>query len=120
VHEACHTAFDDTLNRAADWEDAQKADTGTFISTYARDYPQREDVAESFLCYLAVRYRSDRISDADGKKILEAIPERIAYFDAQPLTQSIHPTVQRQAADGRSSHRGAKRRVLVLEQRRQG
>jgi F5/8 type C domain len=91
VHEACHTAFDDTLNSNADWIAAQEADKGSFISKYARDYPQREDVAESFLCYLAVRYRSDRISKADADKILEAIPWRIAYFDAQPLMQSIHP-----------------------------
>lgn len=90
-HEACHTAFDETLNSAVDWIAAQNADKGTFISTYARDYPKREDVAESFLCYLAARYRSARISDANGETILEAIPNRIAYFDAQPSMQSIHP-----------------------------
>jgi F5/8 type C domain len=89
LHEACHTAFDETLNSARDWSAAQKAEEGSFISTYARDYPQREDVAESFLCYLAVRYRSARISKADADKILEAIPNRIAYFDALPL--DMHP-----------------------------
>jgi hypothetical protein len=47
--------------------------------------PQREDVAESFLCYLAVRYRPARISKADADKILGTIPNRIAYFDALPL-----------------------------------
>jgi len=90
VHEACHTSLDEAHHSAADWIAAQKADDA-FISTYARDNPSREDVAESFLCYLAVRYRSARISDADGEKILGAIPNRIAYFDAQPLMQSIHP-----------------------------
>jgi hypothetical protein len=51
----------------------------------ARKNPQREDVAESFLCYLAVRYRPDRISEADADKILGTIPNRIAYFDVLPL-----------------------------------
>jgi hypothetical protein len=87
VHEACHTSLE-ADNFAADWIAAQQAD-GTFISTYARDNPQREDVAESFLCYLALRYRSARISEADADKILRAIPNRIAYFDAQPL--AMHP-----------------------------
>jgi hypothetical protein len=93
VHEACHTSLDQAHHNAEEWIAAQKADKeadkGGFISTYARDYPQGEDIAESFLCYLAVRYRSDRISDADGEKILEAIPNRIAYFDALPL--EMHP-----------------------------
>jgi hypothetical protein len=34
-----------------------------------------------FLCWLAVRYRSDRISAADRNKIEGTIPNRIAYFD---------------------------------------
>jgi hypothetical protein len=83
VHEACHTSLE-ADNSAAGWIAAQEADKG-FISTYARDNPQTEDVAESFLCYLAVRYRSARLSKVDAGKILEAIPNRIAYFDAQPL-----------------------------------
>jgi len=41
----------------------------------------REDIAESFLPYLAVRYRSDRISHALADRISEAMPNRIAYFD---------------------------------------
>src|SRR5262249_793644 len=67
VHEACHASLDEKHCKAEDWIAAQKADDA-FISTYARDNPQTEDVAESFLCYLAVRYsarpkdRPDRIS----------------------------------------------------------
>ena len=47
-----------------------------------RDNPTREDVAESFLPYLAVRYRRDRL-DATASAIEQTIPNRIAYFDAQ-------------------------------------
>jgi hypothetical protein len=39
-------------------------------------------VAESFLPYLAVRYRRDRL-DATASAIEQTIPNRIAYFDAQ-------------------------------------
>ena len=78
---------------APDWLAAQIAD-GTFISTYARDFPDREDIAESFLPYLAVRYRSERISQALADTILQTIPNRIAYFDNQsfdmyPIEENI-------------------------------
>jgi len=56
VHEAAHTSLDAVHAAAPGWLAAQSAD-GTFISTYARDHPGREDIAESFLRDLAVRYR---------------------------------------------------------------
>ena len=82
VHEACHTSLDGIHANAADWVAAQNAD-GEFISTYARDNPTREDIAESFLLYYAYRYRSDRISQSLTSVISSTIPNRIAYFDAQ-------------------------------------
>jgi hypothetical protein len=82
VHEAAHTSLDATHAAAPDWLTAQTAD-GTFISTYARDYSDREDIAESFLPYLAVRYRLDRISPTLADTILQTIPNRITYFDNQ-------------------------------------
>ena len=39
-----------------------------FISEYARDHPDREDIAESFLPYLAVRYRPERLTDAETSR----------------------------------------------------
>jgi PEP-CTERM motif len=56
---------------------------GEFISTYARDYPDREDIAESFLPYLALRYRADRISQSLSDTISQTIPNRINYFSDQ-------------------------------------
>jgi hypothetical protein len=88
VHEATHTSLDGTHASAAGWLAAQKAD-GTYISTYAQDFPGREDLAETFLPYLAVRYRSDRISSQMAALILETIPNRIAYLDAQSF--DMHP-----------------------------
>lgn len=84
VHEAAHTSLDDPHATAAGWIAAQNADP-TFISTYAQDFPVREDIAESFLLYLAVRHRLDRIEESLKNTILQTIPNRIAYFDNQML-----------------------------------
>ena len=88
VHEAAHTSLDAAHAAASGWLAAQTAD-GEFISTYARDFPDREDIAESFLPFLAVRYRSDRISQSLEETILQTIPNRISYFDNQSF--DMHP-----------------------------
>jgi hypothetical protein len=82
VHEASHTSLDPTHFDAPGWRAAQKADP-TFISTYARDFPDREDVAESFLPWFAVRHRADRITPELKAQIEQTIPNRLAYFDEQ-------------------------------------
>lgn len=84
VHEASHTSLDEDHARAPGWIRAQGKDD-EFISTYARQFPKREDVAETFLLYLAIRYRRDRISDELATTILETIPARIRYFDRKNL-----------------------------------
>jgi hypothetical protein len=82
VHEAAHTSLDAAHAFAPAWLAAQSADD-TFISSYSQDFPNREDIAESFVPYLAVRYRSDRISQSLASTILETMPNRIDYFDNQ-------------------------------------
>jgi hypothetical protein len=84
VHEAAHTSLDADHSASKGWINAQKIDPG-FISMYARDNPRREDIAETFLLYMALRYRSDRISASLKEKILETVPNRVKYFDAQNL-----------------------------------
>ena len=76
------------------WIAAQKAD-GEFISNYAKDSPNREDLAESYLPYFAVRYRPDRISKSLAKKIKQTIPNRIKYFDS--LALDMYPVIKREA-----------------------
>ena len=82
IHEASHTSLDSEHADSQGWLDAQKNDP-VFISTYAQNNPDREDIAESFLLFLAVRYRSDRISESLNNSILNAIPNRLIYFDNQ-------------------------------------
>jgi len=59
-----------------------------FVSDYARDYPAREDVAEGILPYFALRYRPDRLTEADRFAITAAIPNRLLYFDEQGFDMS--------------------------------
>lgn len=72
VHEAAHFSLDSQHANAPGWLAAQAADP-EFISTYARDNPTRED-AESFLPYLAVRHRRDRIAASLATTIEQTIP----------------------------------------------
>lgn len=82
VHEATHTSIDPLIVGDASWQAAQQADPD-FISTYARDFPDREDMAETLLTWLAVRHRSDRISTSLKQTIEETIPNRLAWLDEQ-------------------------------------
>ena len=85
VHEAGHAALDwygaGTVNRA-EWATAQLADK-KFISEYAENNMHREDVAETIIWWIAVRCKQDRVSKKNYKKVLEAIPNRLKYFDEQ-------------------------------------
>lgn len=82
LHEGVHTSLDGRTYNDAAWGSAALSDP-EFISTYARDNPQGEDVSESFPVWFAVRHRQSRISSENYKKITKAIPSRLKYFDAQ-------------------------------------
>ena len=82
AHEAAHVSLDADHAKAQAWKVAQQKDQ-TFISTYARDHVTREDIAESFLPYLAVTYRKERIDPGLATLIEATIPNRINYFSIQ-------------------------------------
>jgi len=89
IHEAAHTSLDSYHANNYAWLEAQRQDN-VFISDYAEEYPMREDIAESFLTYIAAIHRSDRISWKLKSTILKAIPNRIKYFDNQNFDLSIY------------------------------
>jgi hypothetical protein len=91
---------------------AQKSDN-QFISTYAKDNPTREDIAESYLPYFAVRYRSDRISKSLVRKITQSIPNRIKYFDS--LSLDMYPVVNKETATFLRKHGGKTGEELKAE-----
>lgn len=88
MHEAAHTSLDPVHAAADAWLAAQDADGG-FISDYARDHPGREDVAESFGPFFALRHRRERISLGMAETIKATMPNRIDYFDRLDL--DMHP-----------------------------
>lgn len=81
AHEAAHTSLDPDHEDAPGWLAAQKADP-EFISTYARDNPEREDIAESFVPWLAVHCAPDRTDPGVIQTIEDTIPNRLDYFAA--------------------------------------
>ena len=82
LHEGAHASLDGDHARSPNWRTAQEAD-GRFLNNYARDYPEREDIAETTWAYFVTHYRPDRIGARNVETILAAIPNRLAYFDAQ-------------------------------------
>ncbi|MXX76337.1 MAG: hypothetical protein F4210_16125 [Holophagales bacterium] len=88
MHEAAHTSLDPIHAAADPWLVAQDADGG-FISDYARDHPRREDVAESFGPFFAVRHRPERISRDMAQTIEATMPNRIEFFARLEL--DMHP-----------------------------
>jgi len=83
AHEASHLSLDGLYYDSPEWLEAQIAD-GANISTYGRDKPA-EDQTESFLAYLAIRYRADRLLPDVPKTVNETIPNRIAFYDSLHL-----------------------------------
>jgi len=77
-HEAAHTSVDFDVYNTDGWDAAVKADRN-YISEYASDYPDDEDVAESFGAWYALK--SGRLDQSDNEKITSAIPHRLALFD---------------------------------------
>jgi hypothetical protein len=92
IHEASHTSLDKAHSESAGWVAAQEGDAA-YISAYALENPVREDVAESFLLWLALRHRTYRISEADFDTIGQTIPKRLTYFDEQNF--DLYPVTER-------------------------
>lgn len=80
-HESVHTSIDAKYKDDPAWRAAQAADM-EFISRYARDNAEHEDLAESMLLAFAVIHRPDRLPPIVRDTIRETMPNRIAFFDA--------------------------------------
>ncbi len=94
IHEAAHTSIDSYIYPSAKisgkkWIDATNSDQ-QFISNYAKEEPLREDVAESFLPYIAVRFKSNRISKCMSDIILSANVYRFMFFDSMNFDLTLY------------------------------
>ncbi len=82
VHEATHTSIDPVHRAAPLWTLAQMMDQ-SFISTYARDNPGREDLAELMPLWLGLRTRPAALSQQQRDAIEASSPNRLLYLDCQ-------------------------------------
>lgn len=83
LHEAAHTTLDPDWGgviNAGKW-DMERAKDPTFISTYAEQHPEREDIAESYGAYIAwsVHQEQGRLPDA-AALVERAIPARLEFL----------------------------------------
>jgi len=80
MHEAVHTSLDEYHLFSEEWMNAQSKDVG-FISEYAMEFPQREDLAETYpICY-GLKYKPSAFNKEVREKIFEMIPNRLEYCD---------------------------------------
>ena len=89
IHESAHLSIDPYVYGKQEWADAVSLD-GNYISTYAQDNPNSEDIAETFQAYIAVKYFPDRISNSLRDTILSVCLNRFKYFDSLNLDLSIY------------------------------
>ncbi len=89
IHESAHLSIDSYVYGQSGWTDAVNLD-GNYLSTYAKDNPNSEDIAETFQAYIAVKYFPDRISNSLRDTILSVCLNRFKYFDSLNLDLSIY------------------------------
>ena len=78
-HETAHVALDPIFRNDPDWASNQAAD-GDFITEYARDLPDREDVAESALFVWTMKYHPGRLPADVEAAVKQTIPNRLEYM----------------------------------------
>ncbi len=84
IHEATHAALDHLYRVNADWTDARDLDP-RFISRYAADNPDREDIAETVVPFLGLRYQNQRIEVSNQQNLQSFIPGRLDFLDSMKL-----------------------------------
>ena len=89
IHESTHLSIDPYVYNQQEWIDAVNLDNN-YISTYAKENPDTEDVAENFQAYIAVKYFPERISNSLRDTILSVCLNRFKYFDSLNFDLSIY------------------------------
>ncbi|MEM1333499.1 MAG: hypothetical protein AAGG08_08585 [Actinomycetota bacterium] len=89
-HESVHTSLDDRWALSDEWLDARSAD-GVFLTEYAADFPEQEDLAETALYAWALLHHPDRVSDADAATWRSLVPNRIAVVEQILSAPAVAP-----------------------------
>ncbi len=98
-HEAAHTSLDPYHLNTRGWLNAQSRDS-LYISSYARDNPDREDLAESVLMYFGVTYRAERMDPMLVESIKITMPNRIEFFKTLELSPLTWESLTQSISDG--------------------
>lgn len=80
MHEATHTSLDAEHLHSAGWRAAMAAD-GIAISEYARDHPDREDLAETVGPYLAATFRRRELGEERAALVERLCKHRFRYLN---------------------------------------
>ncbi len=80
-HESVHASYQFMYENHPDWTNAQNADP-TFVTVYAQDNPQLEDLAESALFAYAYLSYPGRLDATIETWLEDNIPNRLAFFEA--------------------------------------
>ena len=92
-HESVHASLDEDHRLSDGWKKAQLSD-GRFLTAYAEESPEREDLAETALFAFAILQHPDRFPPSDTDDTLRAVPNRIEYMKrffppGQPIFYSV-------------------------------
>ena len=89
IHELAHVIQDFTsVIPPSKWVKAVKLDNKKYCSRYAKKN-DREDFAESLVCWIVLRHKLNKIGIMDFKKINKFMPNRIKFFDE--LNFNVYP-----------------------------
>ena len=89
IHELSHVLDGEKkLSYQSKWLETIKLDKNFYCSKYAKVTP-KEDFAESVLCWIAVRHKSNIINKNEIVKINQFIPNRLKFFDE--LNLNVYP-----------------------------
>jgi len=89
IHEATHVTLDYYYLNSSTWEEVQENDNA-FVSSYAEEFPKREDITESFVAYIAVKHFPDRLDQLLINKVLSTSKNRFEFFDNEGFDMSIY------------------------------
>ena len=89
IHELAHVVQKFTsVIPPSKWVKAVKLDNKKYCSRYAKKN-DREDFAESLVCWIVLRHKLNKIGIMDFKKINKFMPNRIKFFDE--LNFNVYP-----------------------------
>ena len=78
-HESVHDTLDYPMLASAAWKKAQRTDAD-FVTEYARDRPEKEDMAESALFAWALLLHPGRLPGSVEDKVRQIMPNRLEFF----------------------------------------